>query len=167
MNKRLRSESLGRFFRKEFHVAFLLFLCLSSVLLSFLSGVSSPKTAIQAALASNSAGQSPVELIWEKLYGGTGDDRAFYAAKTEDGGFLIVGSTTPIFPGKTVGWIVRTDSSGNMLWNKSFLEGKGSEFRRAIKTDNGFLLVGNTFSVSGISDGRNRSCLFPRSCRSR
>jgi hypothetical protein len=152
MNERLKTESAGRFFRKKFLIAILLFLCLSGSVLPFITGFSNSKIAAQAALTSDS-GQSPVELVWEKSYGGAGDDRAFYAAKTGDSGYLLVGSTTSIFPGKTVGWMVRIDPDGNMLWNKTFPHVNGSEFRRVMKTEHGFLLVGNIFSLSGTSNG--------------
>lgn len=127
-------------------------LCLFILMLSFASASSGSKTMAPAAFASP-VGQSSTELMWEKTYGGSGDDRAYYAAQTGDGGFLIVGSTTSIFPGETVAWMVRIDSNGNMLWNKNFLEGNGTEFRHVINTENGFLLVGNTFSASGTSKG--------------
>ncbi len=152
MNKKTKTESIKKWSRNRFSRAIVLLFCLSIVMLSIASTCSGSKTMVPAALASP-VGQSSTELIWEKTYGGSGDDRAFYATQTGDGGFLIVGSTTSIFPGETVAWMVRIDSNGNMLWNKTFLEGNGTEFRRVIKTENGFLLVGNTFSASGASDG--------------
>ncbi|MGD0027838.1 MAG: hypothetical protein ABSC91_02755 [Candidatus Bathyarchaeia archaeon] len=93
------------------------------------------------------------ELAWEKTFGGTGDDRAFYIVKSGDGGFLVVGSSTSFDRGKTFAWIVRIDQDGNMLWNRTYEERDGSEFRSAIRTDDGFVLVGNAFSSSGDEDG--------------
>jgi hypothetical protein len=40
-----------------------------------------------------------------------------------------------------------------MLWNRTFLEGAGSEFRYVLGLDDGFLLVGNVFLPSGDTDG--------------
>ena len=97
--------------------------------------------------------QAPSQPAWERTYGGSGDDRAFYATETNDNGFLIVGSTTSIILGKTVGWIVKTDSTGNALWNRTYNEGYETEFRRVLNIANGFLLVGNTFSLSGDPEG--------------
>jgi hypothetical protein len=153
MNKKAQTQPIMRHFRKQFSRAIVLLLCLSAVMLSFASASSASKMTVQAALTSNSVGQSRTELVWEKTYGGSGDDRAFCAAQTEDGGFLMVGSTTSISPGETIAWMVRIDLNGNMLWNKTFPEGNASEFRRVIRTENGFLLVGNTFLTSGTSDG--------------
>ena len=101
----------------------------------------------------NPSALSTGELIWERTFGGTGDDRAFCVMKSGDGGFLVVGSSTSFDSGKTFAWIVRIDQDGNMLWNRTYEERDGSEFRSAIRTDGGFLLVGNTFASSGDEDG--------------
>jgi len=85
------------------------------------------------------------ELVWEKTFGGTGDDRAFYATATDDG-VLIVGSTRSIIADQTVAWVLSVDSDGNMVWNKTYPCGYGSEFRYIINLEDGFLLVGNQFN---------------------
>jgi len=91
-------------------------------------------------------------LIWEKTYGGKGDDRAFHAVKAEDG-YLVVGSSTSFTPGETTAWVLRVDSDGNELWNRAFSRNAGSEFRQALTLEDGFLLVGNTFLTSGNTNG--------------
>jgi hypothetical protein len=94
----------------------------------------------------------PAKLIWEKPYGGIKDDRAFYAADAGEG-YLVVGSSKSIMPNTTVGWTLRLDNDGNMVWNKTFLEGSGTELRYAINLTDGFLLVGNEFLPSGDVNG--------------
>jgi hypothetical protein len=94
----------------------------------------------------------PAELVWQKTYGGAGDDRAFGAVPAGDG-YLVVGSTKSIVPNATVGWTLRLDSSGNAVWNQTFLEGSGTELRCAINLTDGFLLVGNEFLQSGDING--------------
>jgi len=95
---------------------------------------------------------STKELLWEKTYGGPGDDRAFSIIPADNNGFLIVGSSRSFNMNYTAAWAVRIDSSGNMVWNKTYLEDYGSEFRYAQKTTDGFLLVGNAFFSSGNED---------------
>jgi len=95
---------------------------------------------------------SAKELIWEKTYGGPGDDRAFSMTPADNNGFLIVGSSTLFNTNETAAWAVRIDSSGNIVWNNTYLEEQGSEFRNVQKTTDGFLLVGNTFLPSGNED---------------
>jgi hypothetical protein len=94
----------------------------------------------------------PAKLIWQKTYGGAGDDRAFGAVPAGDG-YLVVGSTKSIVPNATVGWVLRLDSSGNAVWNQTFLEGNGTEIRCAVNLTDGFLLVGNEFLASGDING--------------
>jgi hypothetical protein len=87
-------------------------------------------------------------LVWEKTFGGTADDRAFYATAT-DAGVLVVGSTRSMIAEQTVAWILRLDGEGNLLWNKTYPAGVGSELRYVINLSDGFLLVGNMFP-SGV-----------------
>ena len=58
---------------------------------------------------------------WYKIYGGTDD---YYSAESSSGiatddGYIIVGSASPQGEAST-GWIVKTDTEGNMLWNKTY-----------------------------------------------
>ena len=66
---------------------------------------------------------------------------------------LVVGSSKSIEPNTIVGWALRLDSEGNVVWNKTFLEGSGTELRYAINLTDGFLLVGNEFLPSGDVNG--------------
>jgi hypothetical protein len=91
-------------------------------------------------------------VLWEKTYGGTGDDRAFYATAVADG-FVVVGSSTSLKQNQTAAWVLKLDNEGNMLWNQTFLEAAGSEFRFVLGLKDGFLLVGNVFLPSGDTDG--------------
>jgi hypothetical protein len=72
---------------------------------------------------------------------------------TAGDGYLAVGSTKSIVPNTIVGWALRLDSDGNTVWNKTFLEGSGTELRYAINLTDGFLLVGNEFLPSGGING--------------
>jgi hypothetical protein len=94
----------------------------------------------------------PAQLVWQKTYGGTGDDRAFYALDAGDG-ILVVGSSMSIVSNATVGLALKLDSDGNMVWNKTFFDGKGTELRYALNTTGGFLLVGNQFTASDNVNG--------------
>jgi hypothetical protein len=83
-------------------------------------------------------------LVWEKTFGGTFDDRAFYATATDDG-VLVVGSTRSIIANQTVAWAIQLDENGNPQWNITYPS--VSEFRYIINLPDGFLLVGNIFPV--------------------
>jgi hypothetical protein len=92
------------------------------------------------------------KVLWEKTCGGTGDDRAFYAITVADG-FVVVGSSTSFKQYKTVAWVLKLNQDGNELWNRTYFEEDGCEFRSVLGLDNGFLLVGNVFLSSGDIDG--------------
>jgi hypothetical protein len=92
------------------------------------------------------------ELVWEKTFGGIGDDRAFYAIAIEHG-FLVVGSTKSVIENTAVAFIVCLDGDGNQLWNKTYPYAAGSEFRYIINLSDGFLLVGNEFTSNSDPNG--------------
>jgi hypothetical protein len=94
----------------------------------------------------------PADVLWAKTYGGTADDRAFYALPTSDG-YLVVGSSRSIVANTTVGWVLRLNGKGDVVWNKTFLEGWGTELRYAVNITDGYLLVGNEFFASGQVSG--------------
>ena len=91
--------------------------------------------------------------LWDRSYGGNRLDGLGDLVQTSDGGFILAGSSdSPVSGNKTNrhngngdGWIVRTDSEGNKLWDKSF-GGTGSEWMSAIRqtTDGGFIVGGGS-----------------------
>ncbi len=124
-----------------------LFLLLAITVVSFLS-----ISAVITPAPANSLIAKNANIVWEKTYGGTGDDRAF-SATTDENGYLVVGSSTSFEQDKTVAWVLQLDRNGNAVWNRTFSEGSGSEFRCVLDLCDGFLFVGNTVSSSGGTDG--------------
>jgi len=94
----------------------------------------------------------PGNVLWAKTYGGAADDRAFYALTANDG-YLVVGSSRSIVSNTIVGWVLKLDGKGDVVWNKTFLEGWGTEVRYAVNLTDGYLLVGNQFFPSGQVSG--------------
>ncbi len=60
------------------------------------------------------------EAEWEKTYGGLGRDYLSSILKTEDGGYLLSGTTESYGNGSNNLWLVKVDPRGNELWNKTF-----------------------------------------------
>ena len=93
---------------------------------------------------------------WRGYFGGTNNDRAHGVVQTNDGGFVMAGFTESddFDISNTNGsydfWVVKVDSFGNLIWEKSF-GGEGIEvsYDIANTSDNGFVVVGNTFSTNG------------------
>ena len=65
-------------------------------------------------------------LMWQKSYGGTGDEQANSIIQTNDGGYAVAGksnSTTGMITdhrGQNDAWIVKIDALGATTWAKSF-----------------------------------------------
>jgi hypothetical protein len=135
--------------RREKRKSIMLFLVLAiSILLT-------PNLSVFSASATSDSGSLNLveaNVVWERTYGGAGDDRAFYAATVADG-FVVVGASKTLQQDEPVAWVLRLDSEGNAVWNRTFLEGDGSEFRCVLDLDDGFLLVGNAFLLGGNIDG--------------
>jgi len=89
---------------------------------------------------------------WNRTYGGAGDDRAYSMVQAGDGGFAIGGVTGSFGAGDLDFWLVRTDSSGNAQWNKTY---GGTDFDHAYSlvqtADGGYAMTGVTqsFGISG------------------
>lgn len=95
-------------------------------------------------------------LIWEKTFGGTDYDRASEVIETSDGNFVVVGLTwsddVDVTENKGMSdvWIVKFDSEGNLIWEKSY-GGSADESASSIEqtTDGGYIVVGSSRSNDG------------------
>src|SRR3990170_1294096 len=82
---------------------------------------------------------------WNRTYGGADDDVAFSAVQTYDGGYTLAGHTRSFGAGGDDFWLIRTDSSGNVLWNKTYGgTGNEGEFSMVQTSDHGYALAGDT-----------------------
>jgi len=59
-------------------------------------------------------------MLWNKTYGGTDCDVATSVQQTSDGGYVLAGYTFSFGAGQIDSWLVKTDSAGNALWNKTY-----------------------------------------------
>jgi predicted secreted protein len=86
-------------------------------------------------------------IIWNQTYGGTSDDYAYALVHTSDGGYALAGWTTSFGAGGYDCWLVRTDASGNMQWNKTYGR-TGEDVACALvqTTDGGYALAGWTIT---------------------
>jgi hypothetical protein len=96
-------------------------------------------------------------MEWNRTYGGTGSDEAYSLVTTPDGGYAIAGSTNSFGAGGggifaeayTEVWLVKTDSLGNMQWNKTYGEPRNETYysragAKALVTtsDGGYAIAG-------------------------
>ena len=100
-------------------------------------------------------------IVWDRTYGGSGDDQAVRILALEGNGYLLGGSRkSPASSEKSQGgsdggnldyWIVRVDQNGKVLWDRTFDNGTEDRLSSVVSTlDGGFLIAGDT-EVSGGS----------------
>ena len=85
--------------------------------------------------------------LWNKTYGGTGDDGAVDLVQTADGGYALAGDTRSYGAGDYDFWLVKTDVSGNAQWNRTY-GGTGNDRAETLvqTADGGYALAGHTTS---------------------
>jgi PEGA domain/Domain of unknown function (DUF5122) beta-propeller len=91
--------------------------------------------------------------LWQKAYGGEGDDAGFSILSMDDAGFVIAGSTGSFGSSRDV-FLVRTAPDGTELWEQHY-GGQGLQEGRslAMAGDGGFLIAGGTDpALSGVWD---------------
>lgn len=96
-------------------------------------------------------------LVWEKTFGGAGDEYVTGVAPCSDGGYMLCGTTkssnsgdVPATRGREDFFIVRMDANGNNVWSKTYggsrTDGSGSIISDA---NGGFIVTGTTNSSDG------------------
>ena len=100
---------------------------------------------------------------WQKVYGGSDDDRGEDLITTNDGGYAILGSSksndgdVSNNSGSNDFWVAKLDASGTIIWEKSFgYVGADSAFSIIQTQDNGFLLSGVLDVSASDGAGNNR-----------
>jgi hypothetical protein len=85
--------------------------------------------------------------LWGNTFGGDGWDVFYSVAALRDGGFLACGYTTSFGFGKSLIYLVRTDASGNKLWEKTYGGKRENHGIYAIEAaDGGFIVAAKTTS---------------------
>ncbi len=83
--------------------------------------------------------------LWMQTFGAALNDRGRCVRQTSDGGFIIGGMTEPS-PQLFHALLVRTDSIGNILWQRTFDLGDDTRVHSVRQTsDGGFILAGQAW----------------------
>lgn len=108
------------------------------------------------------------ELEWSKTFGGSSNDHGYDIVQTADQGQVILGYSQSndgdvgINHGLSDAWVIKTDQTGELLWQKSV---GGTQFDFAYdaiqKLDNTIIAVGVTESNNGnITENKGGSDLL-------
>jgi hypothetical protein len=92
-------------------------------------------------------------MEWNRTYGGTESDFAFSVIETSDGGYALVGYTGSFGAGGDDFWLIKTDGSGNMEWNRT-IGGAGDDYAFCLVevSDSGYTIAGYTRSYGAGRD---------------
>jgi uncharacterized delta-60 repeat protein len=86
-------------------------------------------------------------VVWTKTIGGSSDDVAFSITQSSDGGYVVAGRTPSFGAGSYDFYVVKLDSSGNVVWTKTI---GGSDYDVATSiiqsSDGGYVVAGGTKS---------------------
>ena len=90
-------------------------------------------------------------MLWDKIFSGSGYDYGYSVQQTSDGGYIITGLTYLEVKDCVVVWLIKTDANGNMLWDKTFGEKNlgGSGLAVQQTSDDGYIVTGETYSRGG------------------
>ena len=83
--------------------------------------------------------------LWDKTFGGRRSDRAYSIIQTTNGGYVVAGYTRSYSTSLYDFWVIKLDSWGNKVWDKTFSKNYWDMAYSIIQTtDGGYAVVGET-----------------------
>jgi hypothetical protein len=82
------------------------------------------------------------DTTWTRHFGGTGNEAGFYVEQTNDGGYIVVGSTNSFGAGDYDVYLIKSDGSGNLLWSRTFGSVDREEGFSVEQTNDGGYIIG-------------------------
>ena len=89
---------------------------------------------------------------WSKTYGGSRNDQSRAVQQTSDGGYIIGATTQSFGSGGDDIWVIKTDASGNIVWQKTFGGVNQDHCNAIVQIPSGeYVLIGD-WDLGGTSD---------------
>ena len=98
-------------------------------------------------------------LQWDKTYGGSNRDGGTDVAQSPDDGYAIVGYSIELIDNARDMYLVRTDESGNEIWNNAFGESYQDGASNVLIVDDGIIIAGS-IEVEILPGSREYSDMF-------
>ena len=92
------------------------------------------------------------DTVWTRTYGGSDDDHGECVQQTQDGGYVIGGTTCSFGVGNCVVYLIKTDSIGDTVWTRTH-GGPLSDRGRSVQQtqDGGYIIAGSTWNFGAES----------------
>jgi len=128
-----KSPAKNHFLKHPFSILFFCFLTLN------LSGCSGG--------GGDGSNPTPSITTWAKIFGGVNEDVAHSVQQTSDGGYIVAGETSSSGAGSADFWILKLNSNGDIVWQKTY-GGSNDDIARSIQqtSDGGYIVAGETSS---------------------
>lgn len=93
------------------------------------------------------------DIVWSKKYGGIKRDEGSAIVQARDGGFLLLGNTSSFGDGEENIFLVKVDSDGNQVWQKTFGHtGKNRGIDIIPNRHGGYVFTGVMQTTTGLGD---------------
>lgn len=87
---------------------------------------------------------------FQRIIGGSGDDRSYSVAQTKDGGYILTGYTKSAGSGGSDVYLTKTDGLGKPTWSKAYgTSGEETGWKVKQTSDSGYIVAGTTSSKKG------------------
>jgi PKD repeat protein len=91
------------------------------------------------------------QLLWTRTFGGLAGETMNDMQLDTDGGLLLSGTTFTIGQGSADAFVIKTDSSGQMLWNRAYGAAGTDEIRSIMRLPGGGLLFAGQTKPPGTT----------------
>ncbi|MBM4199938.1 MAG: T9SS type A sorting domain-containing protein [Gammaproteobacteria bacterium] len=89
------------------------------------------------------------QFLWDRAFGGAGQEEAWSVVQTADGGYVLVGWGQPVVD--LDAYVVRTDSLGVALWTQFYGGTREDRAYAIVPAEDGWVLTGSTVSTGAGS----------------
>ena len=100
------------------------------------------------------------DVVWGKTYTGSYTDKFKDVQQTLDGGYIVAGFTHIPGAGRSDAWILKLNSSGEIIWQKTYGEDEYNYAYSIQQTSDGGYIVAGTMDVDPNNNGNYDSWIL-------